>query len=129
MKIDYPHYDYDSYVNHRLKLWGAWVSKILEQGMGYPARSIEGRLQADGGLLSRCTAPMQMPYNPDAEEMDNLINELGRYDKVLASVIRERYTTSQNLDVVYTRLQMSKKHFFDNVSRGRAWIAGRLSRK
>lgn len=39
----------------------------------------------EGVVLPKSTVPLLCPANPDAEEIDALINELGRYNAALVS--------------------------------------------
>ena len=116
----------DYYVHERLQQWARWHTKCMQNGLGYPPLSVEGRLQRDGGVLPKSTAPLPLPSNPDAEEMDMLINELGRYDKALAEAIRVKYTAQNTLYQEAKLRKIPLPTFKNNLRLAKTWLAGRL---
>ena len=93
----------DYYIDYRLRAWGYWYAKVLTHGLGYPSKSISGRIRDDGGIVSRSTAPAQAPANPQAEEIDNLINEIGRKYPAFSDAIKIHYTHSNFRSVLKQR--------------------------
>lgn len=96
----------DYYIDYRLRTWGYWYAKVLTHGLGYPSKSIEARMKDDGGVLSKSTAPIALPVNPEAEEIDGLIVKMGNRYPALADAVRVQYTNS-DVKAVLKKLNIS----------------------
>lgn len=118
----------DRYLDHRLKAWGRWYIKLLEHGHGYPSKSIEGRMKDDGGVLSRSTAHPEPPTNPDAEEIDKLLNELWVTHQDCAMAVRIHYTSTKFIEIEAKSWDMSRRRFYNNLKLGKMWLLGRMTR-
>lgn len=115
----------DWFVDRMLKRWGKWAVSTLEFGLGYPSRSVEGRLLDGGGLLVKSTAPPQMIYDDESEKVERLLNELGAYKPQLALSLKLKYTSKdihKDLGTHSLPMPTFKKH----LSEARAWMAASL---
>lgn len=116
----------DIYVDHKLKKWGRWYLTILLDGLGYPKKSIEGKLLDGGGLLIKSTAPYHIPEDEDCEEIEEILSEMASYKKELAFAIRVKYTSS-NLKKTLIAHKMPYPTFNKHFGEAKAWIASRFS--
>ena len=119
----------DYYIHTRLCVWARWVVKCTTQGLGYPSKSVEGRLVQDGGVLPKSTAPLLCPTNPDAEEVDVLINELGCYDAALVDAIKLKYLGRNSFYQEAKLRNIPLPTLKNNLRRAKDWLAGSLFRK
>ncbi|MCW5588112.1 MAG: hypothetical protein KIT27_00480 [Legionellales bacterium] len=82
----------------RLTQWGHWCHQIITMGLGYSNQSLIAKLQAEGGVIVRGTTKMLIPTNKQAEELNDLIEQLaaeqpdGEGKAEWAKVIRIHYT-------------------------------------
>lgn len=116
----------DYYVHERLQQWARWHTKCMQNGLGYPPLSVEGRLQRDGGVLPKSTAPLHLPSNPDAEEVDELMNALGQYDMTLAEAIKIQYLERDTLHYAAKLRKIPLPTLKNNLRLAKVWLAGRL---
>lgn len=116
----------DYYVHERLREWAQWHLKCVMNGLGYPSLTVEGRLYRDGGLLPKSTAPLTLPTNPDAEQMDELINELASYDKALAEAIKVKYMGRHTLYQEAKLRQIPLPTLKHSLRLAKTWLAAKL---
>jgi hypothetical protein len=115
----------DWFVDQKLKRWAKWSLSVMAFGLGYPSRSVEGRLLDGGGLLIKSTATPQMMYDEESENVEKLLNELGSYKPQLATALRLKYISSDiKKDLCLHSLAMPT--FKKNLSEARAWMAASL---
>ncbi len=117
----------DRYVHARLREWANWCVKCTVQGLGYPTRSVEGRLRDDGGVLPKSTAPLQLPTHPRAEEMEMLITEMGAYDAALLRAIRMKYLDKNTLYHEAKVQKISLPTLKNDLRRAKTWLAAKLN--
>lgn len=115
----------DWFVDRMLKRWGKWAVSTLEFGLGYPSRSVEGRLLDGGGLLVKSTAKPQIIYDDESEKIEKLLNELGAYKPQLALSLKLKYT-SQDLHKDLGTYSLPMPTFKKNLAEARVWMAASL---
>jgi len=82
----------------RLTEWGNWCYQIITMGLGYSNKSLLAKIKDEGGLIIQGTAKMLVPTNEQAEEVNDLIEQLaaeqpeGEGKPEWAKVIRIHYT-------------------------------------
>lgn len=117
----------DWYVNFRLKKWAAWSIKCINAEIGYPSRSVEGRLMDDGGILSKSSAPFYGFSNEECEEIEAYINELVLYKPKFARALKLKYF-SKNIKNDLEKIGMSKDTYHKHLQGARVWFAAKIGR-
>lgn len=115
----------NDYVNYRLDQWADWYLRNGGFGLGYPKKSVEGKLIDNGGVLIKST-----PYlacNASAEEIEHLVVELTKQNERLAQVLREQYFGLGTMPRKAKRLGFSYAYFRTQLDMAKQWMAGRLS--
>lgn len=110
-------------VNSRLKEWGQWRCKILEDSLGYPKQStVVTALQG-----SHSTGPRNLPYNPWAEEIDKIvINQMRAWHPDWAHIVIIEYTTG-GLQLEKIKLSgLKKSTYFSILDKARAWVEAKI---
>ncbi|MDF2866825.1 MAG: hypothetical protein K0S11_295 [Gammaproteobacteria bacterium] len=116
----------DCYVEHRLKEWANWYARNIDYGLGYPKRSIEGRLLDEGGYLSKSSGYKRELNHPAAEEIEVLIREMSSYNEELAKAIRVEYIKNNTQASKAKLLSVSLAQFKLYLKMAKAWLSGRL---
>jgi hypothetical protein len=76
----------ETYVENRLSAWAYWALKNRD-ALGYPSTSPEYRIKSGG----RSSAQSKLPINPDAEEMEYIINQLNKLFPDKIKLLRDYY--------------------------------------
>jgi hypothetical protein len=118
--------DMDCYVEHRLQEWANWYARNQDCGLGYPRRSIEGRLLDEGGFLTKSKGYRRELTHPGAEEIEKLIGEMSAYNRDLAKAIREEYIKNNTQAGKAKSLSISLSQFKLYLKMAKAWLSGRL---
>lgn len=117
----------NEYIDCRLDEWANWYLQYGDFGLGYPRRSIEGRLMDEGGVLIKSTASRDLLCNAEAEEIEKMVLELNQQNSRLAKVLRENYFGFGTCKSKAERLAMSYSSFKTHLDMAKQWLAGRLS--
>lgn len=116
----------DCYVEHRLEEWANWYARNIDYGLGYPKRSVEGRLLDEGGCLSKSLGYKRELNHPAAEEIEALIREMSSYNEELAKAIRVEYIKNNTQANKAKLLSVSLAQFKLYLKMAKAWLSGRL---
>lgn len=116
----------DCYVERRLEEWANWYARNIDYGLGYPSRSVEGRLRDEGGVLSKSTGYKRELNHPAAEEIEALIREMSSYNQELAKAIRVEYIKNNTQANKAKLLAVSLAQFKLYLKMAKAWLSGRL---
>jgi hypothetical protein len=121
----------DEYLEYRLKQWADWFTRVGSNGLGYPSKTVEGRLIDEGGILIKGTGKRLPPSNSQAEEIEDYVRELANCYSELAQALKDKYFAYQNnsLDVLAKRRNVSTRTFKARVQMAKLWLAGRLDRR
>ncbi len=119
---------YMEYLENRLYEWADWYLHGNSYGLGYPRCSIELRILLEG-CIQRNPGPKPIPTNESAEEIEELVKQMAKYNVNMAKALRCQYFITGTLRTKAARLQMSHSHFKHCVEMGHQWLAGRLSAK
>jgi hypothetical protein len=120
-------YEINNYVECRLEEWADWYLRHGDLGLGYPKRTLEGRLMDEGGVLIKATLPPDLQCNAEAEEIEHFVVELRHQDARLATVLKEQYFGFGNAMSKAKRLKLSYANFRVQLDMAKHWMAGRLS--
>lgn len=123
MKIDENFLDY---VEARLQQWAKWFSHGGFNGLGYPSCSIIYRLMTIG-IINKNTGSQPLPFNEEAEEIEILINEMAKQNKMMADVLRFNYFIEGGARIKAKEFDMPRLKFERYVEMATQWLAGRLS--
>ncbi len=125
---------YQDYIKERLYEWAGWYSRCDFYRIGYPSRTLEDRLMVEGAII-HSTAPKSFPQNPEAEEIEDYLNEMFHQEPEMAIAIRWKYffpndslrkqaaqLTELGFSMTYALVQalLAKSH---------AWLEGRMTAK
>ncbi len=113
------------YVEKRLIAWGQWYAKMGDMGLGYPHRSVEGRLKDEGGVLPRGFGS-RIPICDEAEEIEALVVELHRWHSRQAEALRIEYLDIDTLYSKAKKMGVSRNTFVTQRDLAKAWIEGRM---
>ncbi|MBX9706086.1 MAG: hypothetical protein K2Q14_04800 [Gammaproteobacteria bacterium] len=111
----------------RLREWAYWCNDILTMGLGFPKKSIIGRLIDTKGEIIRSTTPALSPENQLAEEVDRLINEYSKTHFNRAKVLVLHYLNKDKK--ITERIASSgfaKSTYFYNLDEAEQWIHKQL---
>lgn len=110
----------------RLIEWAEWAKSRQDGGLGYPNRSVEGRLKDDGGVLPSSQYKSEVLLNEQAEEIESLIQIMSVKFPILATIIKMEYLHADPLVIKAARLQMSRTQFMRYRDQAKAWLDGQL---
>ena len=103
-----------------LSNWSEWVGRDCDGGLGFPTKTILGRM-SDGdismGSSSKSTAPPLMKRDYRAETVNRAITKLSKVDPVAVDAIVLQYCRTG------TSTQKSK----ELIERGKCWLSGFFS--
>jgi len=117
--------NFDDYLEMRLTQWAEWFGRD-NQYLSYTSCSIEHRLMTEG-IIVRSTAPKKIPCNEDAEEIESLVNEMAKYENLMAIALREKYFGKSSTPQRACKIGVSYTKFKIYVAMARQWLIGRLS--
>src|SRR5947209_3669897 len=115
------------YIETRLQEWANWYIRGSDGGLGYPRRSIEGKLIDNGGCIIRNYQSYRMDINPSAEETEKLLAEMSQYNKSLSKAVKYEYMETGTQSFKASKLGVSLAQFKLNLKIAKAWLVGRLS--
>ena len=118
-------------VQRMLERWGAYVSRVEMGGMGYPRRTVEGRLQAEGGVLSRTTGPMipVVDDDPEAAWCERVVCRMRETHGDLADILRARYVEGRCGEILSRRMRMSERTTRERLRMAEHYILGAWNEK
>lgn len=109
----------------RLRDWGNWRAKFLNNGLGCPTQStLVTALQG-----SRSTVPHYPPHNPLAEEIDGILCLLQETDRSIWDVANYEYTEAGTQKEKIRRLAIRKFEYQDRLKAALAWTLSALKFK
>ena len=114
------------YTERRLQQWAEWYGRC-NFGLGYPPRSVEGRLRDEGGVLSKGYGLKLPPSNPDAEEVEAILVELNSRSTQQANAVKFDYLLEGPLTVKAKKMGISRSQYIIYRDLGLTWIDGRLT--
>jgi len=117
------------YTEKRLTQWADWYGRLCDFGLGYPRRSVEGRLRDDGGVLIAGTGLKLPPTNTEAEEVETLLVELGQMYPDRANAVKTEYLSCEPVRTKARKLNMNPTQFMRIRDLGLSWLDGRLQIK
>lgn len=120
-------YDINAYVDCRLDEWAEWYIQHGDLGLGYPRKSLEGRLMDSGGIIAKVTIAPELMCNAEAEEIEQMVLELNQQNAFLAQVLREQYFGKGVMRSKAERMRISCVNFRVHLKMAKLWLAGRLS--
>jgi len=119
--------DIHQYVEFRLNNWARWASYNNPLNtLDYADQSIIHQLSKNGGYVAKAQGAYVEPENPKAEELDNIISEMGFYQKNLAGVIRVQYTETGSQKEKSQKVGISPAQYKINLKMAKSWISGKL---
>jgi len=118
--------DFMVYVDKRLDEWAVWFSEGNFYGLGFPTSTHEYTLMTKGVHI-KSTAPWELPYNQDAEEIEALVVELESQGANMAAALRKQYFGQGAFVDRAKQIGVSYQQFRICIGMARQWLAGRLS--
>jgi hypothetical protein len=117
------------YIDKRLKEWAAWFKQRTPLCAGYPKASPEHQMMKMGIMPREKYRPPTMPVNEEAEEIENLLNDMMKQCHEAAEAIRCMYLKNGELKDKAKSLGVSRSKLVMHLLIDRWWLAGRLSLK
>lgn len=108
-----------------LRNWGYHRVKEATGGLGFSSRSIEGRLQSDGGVLSTSSTAPDILLNTEYVRICDILTELVKHNFALYEVIEVQYASICGVD--FEARRMIVKNYKNKLARAREWLWGRLA--
>jgi hypothetical protein len=118
--------NYLDYVEQRLEHWANWFSRYHDDGSGYKSYTRAYVLILLRTMIQR-SPNTQLPYDEDAEEIEDIISDMAKYDEKMAKVLCTQYIGKGTVSERAKKLGMSYARFRNYVDMARRWVAGRLS--
>lgn len=106
----------------RLQQWGSWCNLILTAGLNFSHKSIVGQLCEYRGTLIKGTNPAFLPENPNAEEVDELINCYAKECPEKARILSIQYVLQDTMKNKLNRAQLPKYKYYRYLSSAEYWI-------
>jgi hypothetical protein len=117
---------FNEYIEYRLQEWANWFSKGNYYGIGFNSSTIEYRLMTEG-IITNQPGYKAIHCNEEAEEIENLVNEMGQ------QYIKQKYALRiyyfGRTDSETSHFTMGKSQLQAYVNMAKQWFAGRLSAK
>lgn len=119
--INYMCIEYEL-ADKRLKQWADWLHEqsVLKQ-LGYPTSSAEQKIPGTGTGHSE-------KYNPEAEEVEQLLTELKQKWAEVYQAIMACYFMGWSIRVAASKNQLSINTFQKYLSVGMGWMEARLQK-
>lgn len=116
----------DALLNH----WAEWVARDKDSGLGFPAKTVLGRL-ADGDITSsssfRSSAPPLNKRDYRAEAVNKSIIKLAQIDHTLSNALTLHYCEKGSAVEKCKVLGVSRRNYFTILDRARLWLSGFLT--
>jgi len=113
-----------------LSNWSEWVGRDCDGGLGFPTKTILGRM-SDGdismGSSSKSTAPPLMKRDYRAETVNRAITKLSKVDPVAVDAIVLQYCGAGTSTQKSKELLVSKRTYYTLIERGKCWLSGFFS--
>jgi len=120
----------DKEVDVLLNHWAEWVARDKDSGLGFPAKTILGRL-ADGDITSassfRSSTPPLKKRDYRAEAVNKSIIKLAHIDDNLSDAVTLHYCQQGSAEAKCKILGVSRRTYFTMLDRARAWLSGFLT--
>lgn len=116
-----------NHVESRMIAWGIWSRRNLDGAIGYPRRTIEGRLRAEGGVLTSGTGSRPAPVDSASEQIDRIVTRLGDHREEWKRMLVLYYCQDATYDYVAHRLGCAESTVRNKwMPAAKHWIAGAL---
>ena len=112
--------------HQRLQDWGSWCQAIVSMGLGYARKSVIAQLQENRGVLTGSTSSQLAPMHPEAEEIDDFINLLGKSEPKVARVLCLHYVTEGASKEKIQRSGLPRATYFYYLSNAENWLSQQL---
>ena len=110
--------------------WSDWVGRDCDGGLGFPTKTILGRM-ADGdlsmGSSSQSTSPPLMKRDYRAETVYRAIKNLSKVDPSAVDAIVLQYCRAGTTTQKSKELLVSKRTYYTLIDRGKCWLSGFFS--
>ena len=115
----------------RLREWGDWCYQVTTMGLKYSHRSFVAKLQDEGSVMIHGTTKMLAPTNPQAEEVNDLIEEMGQQTPQgakWANIIRVHYTMQdKEIEKRIKSANLPKTTYFRYLRGAEEWLSQYLT--
>lgn len=114
-------------VDELLKHWAEWVARDQDAGLGYPPKTVLGRL-VDGDISSSNgfgpSIPQLQKRDFRAEAVNRAVLKLTKMSIELSNAIALQYCHTGSTTDKAKELGVSKRMYFTFLERGRLWLSG-----
>lgn len=119
---------YMDYVEQRLEHWAKWFSMYNDpdSGLGFRSYTREYVLMTLGTLV-QTSKIKPLPYNEEAEEIEDIVSHRAKYDEKIAKMLCAQYIGKGAASERAKMLGISYSRFRPYVDMARYWVAARLS--
>jgi hypothetical protein len=120
----------DKEIDVLLNHWAEWVARDKDSGLGFPAKTILGRL-ADGDITSasgfKPSAPLLNKRDYRAEAVHKSVIKLAHIDSTLSDAVTLHYCQQGSSVTKSKILGVSRRTYFTMLDRARTWLSGFLT--
>lgn len=106
----------------RLYSWGNWHNTVLLAGLSYARKSIIGKLMDSKGVLISGTNRLNIPENPAAEEVGELLFKLRKCKPKWYCILKYHYTNDMKTYDKAKNTQLSLRNYQKFLLKGEKWI-------
>lgn len=114
------------YVEKRLEHWAKWFSMYDDPGLGFRSYTRIYVLMTLGTMVQTSTNK-PLPYDEEAEEIEDIVSNLAYYNEKLAKILCTQYIGKGAVSERAKKLGMSYARFRSYVDMARQWMAAMLS--
>jgi len=112
----------DNYVESRLKEWAVWYHRIVGEGLGFPSQSAFSVMRHN-----KARGSVDLYDNPDAEEVEKIINHMLIHKQTWATIIRMEYCGINRSVKDKARLVgIQREKWYEFLNLAKTYIEGRL---
>ena len=125
--------DINKRIENKLKNWGLWHYKeLISDAVGYPAKSIEGKLIDGGGMIIHSTTKEgRILVDSDLIAINRIIGDLlsDKHEKTTGIVLQLNYIGQSSQLKKAKLLGLSETRYKSYLRSGKLYVAGRLNIK
>ena len=111
----------------RLREWGDWTRAILAMGLYFSKKSMIGEILDSKGMVIASTGKTLAPKNELAEEIDFLIEELGKIMPKEVKVLKIHYVYEGYLKEKIRMSGIPKSTYYHYLEISESWLTKRLN--
>ena len=111
----------------RLREWGDWTRTILAMGLYFSRKSMIGEILDSKGIVISSTSKALAPKNELAEEIDLLIEELGKIMPKEVKVLKIHYVHEGDIKTKSKVAGIPERTYYRYLELSEHWVSKRIN--